>query len=416
MKKSKDCQPLARRVRNGRRIHLYPFFRPLARSFGPEAEVDGRRLVMLASNDYLGLSHDPRVIEAAERAARQWGTGPGGSRFLCGNTPLHDRLEEKLAAFTDKKHALVHTTGFGTNLGVLGCLSDPGDYLLCDKENHASLIEGCRTSAARLVTYRHLDAASARRRLEEIARRNPDADTMLITDGVFSMSGDVAPLPELAALKRDFPRLCLYLDDAHGLGVLGPGGRGTAAHFGLTPRVDFVMGTFSKALASIGGFIAGDDEDLFEYLRHNSRTLIFSAALPASGVAAALAGLEILEREPERIERLRRITRRMREGYRRIGIPLPDSGTPILPIPIGDDMDAYRFSKELFDRGIFALPAVHPAVPRGRAVIRTAFMSTHEDRHLDRVLEVVGELVSRRAPFPPPAADEEVLEELEVVR
>jgi 8-amino-7-oxononanoate synthase len=387
-------QSFVEMVEQGKQGGYYPFFRPLAESWGPEVVVDGQRLVMVGSNDYLGLSHDPRVVAAAQEAAQRWGAGPGGSRFLCGNTTLHENLEERLAAFVGKKKAVVHTTGFTANSGALHCLAATPDVLLCDSESHASLVDGCLFSRGRLLTFRHNRADAARAKLEAAQEKNPEA-CFLVTEGVFSMSGDVAALPELLALKRDHPNLVMYLDDAHGLGVMGRNGRGTADHFGVTTGVDFLMGTFSKALASIGGFIASDDTDALTYIRHQSRPLIFSAALPASCAAAALASLAILEQEPERIERLRTNTRMAVEGYGRIGLATRCSGSPILPIGVGSEMKAYQLSRELFEQGVFALPAVFPAVPRGQAIIRTAYMSTHEPRHIEKVLTVLESLADR---------------------
>lgn len=392
MKLRRRAKPFCHIINTAKAEDFYPYFRPISRSWGPEVESGGKRLIMVGSNDYLGLSHDPRVMEAAEKAIRVWGTGPGGSRLLSGNLTLHERLEERLAAFVGKKTALVHTTGFMTNLGVIGCLLTNGDIALCDRENHASIFEGCRASGAKLVTFTHNDAKSAEAKLRAAAQRDPEATSCLVVDGVFSMSGDVANLPEFAKLKDEHPRLLFYLDDAHGLGVLGPGGRGTAAHYGMTARVDFLMGTFSKALASIGGFVASDDEELICYLRHHSKTEIFSAAPPASNAATVLACLDVLEQEPDRVENLRRITHRARAGYQRIGFNVPDSPTPIIPILIGTEYKAYEFARDLFENGVFAFPAVFPAVPKGEAIIRTAFMSTHEDYHVDRVLEVLAEL------------------------
>jgi glycine C-acetyltransferase len=347
---------------------------------------------MIGSNDYLGLSHEPRVMEAAAKAMRHWGTGAGGSRFLCGNLVLHEVLEERLAAFVNKKKAVVHVTGFSTNLGAIACLLTPQDAILCDRENHASIFEGCQASRARLIPFAHNDVEDAAKKLASIREKNSQSLVLLITEGVFSMSGDMSPLPELVRLKEEYPDLLIYLDDAHGLGVMGPQGRGTVAHFGLTSQVDFIMGTFSKALASVGGFIAADDEDVLEYLRHNSRPLIFSAALPASNAATVIGCLDVLETEPERVARLWDITRRVHAGYREIGLITGDSKTPIIPIHIGDDLKAATFARDLFDQGIFALPAIFPAVPRGQAVIRTAYMSTHEDRQIDFVLEVLSRL------------------------
>ena len=352
-------------------------------------------MIMIGSNDYLGLSHDPRVLEKTAESLARWGSGPGGSRFLSGNMTLHQVLEERLARFVGKSKALVHTTGFSTNLGALGCLLNPKDVVLCDRENHASIYEGCRASRARLMPFAHNDARSAAGKLASAHDRRPDACMFLTTEGVFSMSGDMVDLPGFVKLKREFPGLYIYLDDAHGLGVLGRNGAGTSNHFGLTGDVDFIMGTFSKALASIGGFIASDHEDVIEYLRHHSRTMIFSAALPASNCATVLACLDVLENEPERIERLREISGIVRRGYQELGLSIGNSQTPIIPIRIGSEHKAYLFATDLFNHGVFALPAVYPAVPKGRAVIRTAYMSTHEQRHIDYVLEVLDKLARK---------------------
>ncbi len=371
---------------------INPYFRPTAKTWGSEVEVAGKRLVMIGSNDYLGLSHDPRVMDASAKAVYAWGTGPGGSRFLSGNMVLHQLLEERLADFVGKKGAVVHVTGFSTNLGALGCLITPADTVLCDRESHASIFEGIKSTRARISTFAHNDVQNAAKKIAEAKRARPDGDVFLITEGVFSMSGDVAVFGELAALKDEFPDIIIYLDDAHGLGVLGPGGRGTALHFDAAARTDFIMGTFSKAMASIGGFIAADDEGVLRYLRYQSRTQIFSAALPAANTTAVLTCLDILEKEPERVTRLHQITTRMREGYQAIGLRTGQSASPIIPIVIGSDEKAFQFSRALFENGIFALPAIYPAVPRGQALIRTAYMSTHEDRQLDFVLEVLDRL------------------------
>lgn len=389
------CQPFVRYVQSVKEEGFYPYFRPISRSWGTEVEVDGRRLIMIGSNDYLGLSHDPQVMEASAKAMRRWGTGAGGSRFLCGNLVLHEILEERLAAFVNKKKAVVHVTGFSVNLGAIACLLTPQDVILCDRENHASIFEGCQASRARLIPFTHNDVEAASQKLASLRQRNTESLVLLITEGVFSMSGDLPPLPELVQLKTEYPDLLIYLDDAHGLGVMGPQGRGTVAHFGLSSQVDFIMGTFSKAFASVGGFIAGDDEDVLEYLRHNSRTLIFSAALPASNAATVLGCLEVLEQEPERISRLWEIARRVHAGYREIGLITRDSQTPIIPIYIGDDQKAFDVARDLFEAGVFALPAIFPAVPRGQAVIRTAYMSTHEDWQIEFVLEVLARLAQK---------------------
>ncbi|MGA8572253.1 MAG: pyridoxal phosphate-dependent aminotransferase family protein [Desulfobaccales bacterium] len=374
---------------------MYPYFRPIDRSWGTEVEVSGRRLIMIGSNDYLGFTHDPRIIEATAKAALRWGSGPGGSRFLCGNLTLHEALEERLAAFVGKKKAVVHATGFTTNLGAIACLLTPQDIIICDRENHASIFEGCQASRARLIPFAHNDAAGAERKLAAASQKNGNGCKLLITEGVFSMSGDMAPLDELVKLKETYSDLLIYLDDAHGLGVMGNGGRGTADHFGLSSHVDFIMGTFSKALASIGGFIAADDEVVLEYLRHHSKPLIFSAALPASNAATVLACLDILDEDPGRVTRLWDITRKVHQGYQEIGVITRHSKTPIIPIYIGAEDKAFAFAKDMFDHGVFALPAIYPAVPRGQAVIRTAYMSTHKKSQIEYVLEVLAKLAKK---------------------
>jgi 8-amino-7-oxononanoate synthase len=389
------CLTFNRFVQGAKNQGLYPYFRPISRSWGPEVEVHGRRLIMIGSNDYLGLSHHPKVQEAAAKAMQRWGTGPGGSRFLSGNMTLHEALEERLAAFVGKKKAVVHVTGFSTNLGAIACLLESQDIILCDRENHASIFEGCQASKAKLVPFAHNDPQAASEKIIAARQKNTDGVMVLITEGVFSMSGDICPLPEIVGLKDTFPDLLIYLDDAHGLGVLGPGGRGAAAHFGQTPRVDFIMGTFSKALASIGGFLASDEEEVLEFVRHHSRTLIFSAGLPASCAATVLACLDVIEEEPEHLERLWHNIRRAYEGYQEIGLVTGPSMTPVMPIHIGSDLKAAFMAADLFAEGIFALPAISPAVPRGKALIRTAYMSTHQDSHLDYVLEVLDRLARK---------------------
>lgn len=392
MRAQQRSKVFARIVAGAKKQHFYPYFQPIERSWGPEVEVGGKRLVMAGSNDYLGLAHDERVVEAAIEAVRRWGSGPGGSRFLSGNMTLHDALEERLAAFVGKKKAVVHTTGFLTNLGVLGSLVEPTDVLLCDRENHASIFEGCRASGAKVYPFHHNDKASARERILNAKKRHPEANLYLITEGVFSMSGDVSALPELYELHEEFPELIFYLDDAHGLGVLGDNGRGTANHFGLVDKMDFIMGTFSKALASIGGFISSDDEDMLVYIKHHSKTLIFSAALPAGNAATVLKCIDIMESEPDRVRRLWDVTRQVREGYKSLGLIYGTAESPVIPIHIGDEEKAMRVAAALFEMGVFALPAVFPAVPKGKALIRTAYMSTHEDKHINRVLEVLDAL------------------------
>lgn len=367
---------------------IYPFFRAIDDSNGVEVVVDGRRVVMVGSNDYLGLSHDPEIMEAAADALRRWGAGPGGSRFLCGNMTLHEQLEERLADCVGKKAALVHATGFSANHGVLGCLAAAGDSVIMDRESHASIVEGARASCGRMCTFAHNDSAAALKRVEEEDARNGDGIRILVTEGVFSMSGNVGCVDELTAIRNQRDNVMVYLDDAHGLGVMGQGGRGTAVQQGVERDVDIIMGTFSKALASVGGFVAVDDMDLLSYLKHHSRTMIFSAALPAVNAAVALKALDIIEKDPQRVQKLWDNAEAARKGFLSIGFDVGQSDTPIIPVFVGDEKNAFAFSAELFERGVFALPAVYPAVPRGQAIIRTAFMSTHEPEHVQKVLEV----------------------------
>lgn len=373
----------------------YPYFRTIEKSFGTEVEVAGQRMIMVGSNDYLGLSHHPKVQEAAADAARRWGSGTGGSRFLCGNLAIHEELEERLADFVGKKKAVVHATGFMTNLGSIASLLDPKDVILCDREDHASIFEGCKASGGRVVPFKHNDPDDALRKLDKARTKSPDGCVVLVTEGVFSMSGDLAELPGLMKIKEHHPDMMVYLDDAHGLGVMGPGGRGTVAHFGLNDDVDFIMGTFSKAFASVGGFLAGDDELLLEFVRHQSRPLIFSAALPASNVAAVLAALDLIEEDPDMVTRLMKITEQVRAGYKEVGLYVANRSTPIIPIYIGQEIKAFAVTQDLFDQGVYALPAIFPAVPRGQAVIRTAFMSTHQPHQIERVLDVIQGLANK---------------------
>lgn len=384
-----------RRFNQVKLANSYPYFRAVSKVCGAEIEVDNRRLIQAGSNDYLGLASDPRVIEAAAAAIRHMGTGPGGSRLLSGNMLLHEELEAQMADFLGKRAAIVYTTGFLANLGTLGTLPERGDLLLCDRESHASIFAAAFKSAARFLTFKHNDCASAQNRLHQARKKLPQATVFLVTEGVFSMSGDTADLTGILDLKQRDGNVMVYLDDAHGIGVLGENGRGTANSLGLTRDVDIIMGTFSKSLASIGGFIASDDKYMIEFLKHNARSFLFTAGLPAGSAAAALKCLEILQREPERIARLRQVTNIMRDGYQQLGIPVKDSPGPIIPIPIGDELAAYKFASELFELGVFALPATYPAVPRGKSIIRTTFSAGHSQEHLDFVLETLAGMLPK---------------------
>ncbi|MBI5299021.1 MAG: aminotransferase class I/II-fold pyridoxal phosphate-dependent enzyme [Deltaproteobacteria bacterium] len=370
---------------------LYPFFRPIENSSGSTVFYDGKPVVMIGSNNYLGLTHDPRVQKKAQEAIDRFGTGCTGSRFLNGNTVLHDLLEEKLIKLVGKEAGLVFTTGFLTNLGTVACLVGPDDFILSDAENHASIIEGCRLSKATVVTYRHNDMLDLRAKLKTIPA---DKGRLIVTDGVFSMTGEIVDLPGLVEVKKDFPDVRLFLDDAHGLGVLGPKGEGTANYFGLTDEVDLIMGTFSKSFASIGGFLAGNP-DVIDYVRHKARSFMFSAAMPPSAVATVLACLEILEKEPQRLEGLKKNIQYILKGFEEIGLAFIPSQTPIISVFVGDEGKAFKLVQDLFQSGVFATPVVFPAVPFGQAIIRTSYMATHTKEELDLVLETFAKLGPR---------------------
>ena len=392
MKLEERLRPHNRRVQLARELGLYPYFRPVEGG-GVEVQIDGRPQLMFASNDYLGLSQDRRVKAAAAKALQHWGSATGGSRLLCGTLSLHQALEERLAAFLGKRQALVHSTGFGANLGVIPALAADGDALLCDKACHASMLDGARSSPARLLPFAHNRPAAAARILERLQRRQHAGCTFLLTEGVFSMSGEIAPLPDLLDLRRLDPDLVVYLDDAHGLGVLGAGGRGSAEHWGVTSQVDFLMGTFSKSLASIGGFVASDHGEALDYLRHQSRPLIFSAALPAPNLAAALAALEILQQEPELSARLRERVRRLRTWLAQAGLPVAPGDSPVIPLLPASDEAAFRLAQALFEEGLFVVPVAYPAVRRDQPLLRIACTLLHRNEHLERLVDALARLV-----------------------
>jgi len=385
---------LAANVRRLMRADRYVYFKAIEQSNGVEVVVDGQTLVMASSNDYLGLTHDRRVIAAATKAMRRWGSGPGGSRFLCGNITLHHELEANLADFVGKAGAIVHPTGFLTNAGVIACLARPGDVLLCDRECHASILAGCRLAGVRMVSYKGEKEHAAQDALERLRAKPDTGRVFLITEGLFSMSGRVTDLAALARLRAIDPELFLYVDDAHGLGVMGHG-RTTAHQFKVVKQVDMIMGTFSKALASIGGFVATDDRNLLTFIQHDSRTHIFSAGLPAANAAAALKSLEIIRAEPQRVERLWKNARTAQARLRKLGLPVKESNSPINSIHIGEEMAAFDFSRDLFRQGVFALPAIYPAVPKGQAILRVVFTSKHTRKHVNKVLEAIAETARR---------------------
>jgi 8-amino-7-oxononanoate synthase len=375
------CSRICERAQETRRLGLYPYFQPITESLTEEVVIDGRRLIMIGSNNYLGLTHHPRVTSAALEAVRKYGSGCTGSRFLNGTLDLHVELERRLARFTGKEACVTFSTGFQVNLGVISTLVGKGDVVLCDRENHASIFDGCRLAFGRLLKYRHNDMDDLERQLQQVP---DDAGRLIVTDGVFSMKGDLADLPGLVRVARKYGAR-IMVDDAHGVGVLGAHGRGTAEHFGVEDRVDLIMGTFSKSLASVGGFIAGEAR-VIDFVKHRARSLIFSAAPPPASVASVLKAVEIIEREPERRARLWENTRFMAEGLRGLGFDTGDSQTPVIPVVAGEDRLAFVLARRLQEEAVFVNPVVAPAVPSGRALLRTSYMATHTREHLERAL------------------------------
>jgi 8-amino-7-oxononanoate synthase len=370
---------------------FYPYFIPLSDTEGTEVTIDGRKLIMIGSNNYLGLTTHPQVREAAIEAVRKYGTSCTGSRFLNGTLHLHKQLEEELADFVGKEAVLVFSTGYQTNLGTISSLVGKGDVVITDKEDHASIIDGCRLAYGKMLRFRHNDMADLERVLEKC---DPDQGKLVVVDGIFSMGGDIAPLTEIIPLCKKYTAR-LMVDDAHSVGVLGENGRGTAAHFGVTDDVDLIMGTFSKSFASLGGFIAGD-EAVLHYIQHNARSLIFSASMPPASVAACLAALEVMRTDPELPKRLMAIADKMRRGYQALGYNTGDSETPVIPIMIGDDMPTFMMWRALFDAGVYTNAVIPPGVPPNKSLLRTSYMATHTDEQMDRVLalfEQVGKKV-----------------------
>ncbi|MGD8554292.1 MAG: pyridoxal phosphate-dependent aminotransferase family protein [Anaerolineales bacterium] len=367
-------------------IGLYPYFLPLEDTEGSEVTVDGKRVLMIGSNNYLGLTTDPRVRKAATDAIKRYGTSCTGSRFLNGTLALHKELESRLAAFVGKDAAVVFSTGYQVNLGVISCLIGRGDVVVTDKDDHASIVDGCKLAFGETRRFNHNDLPHLERVLSKIDEK---AGRMVVVDGVYSMGGDLAPLPELIPICKKYGAR-LMVDDAHSFGVMG-GGRGTSAHFGVTDQVDLIMGTFSKSFASLGGFIAGDD-DVIHYIQHHARSLIFSASMPASNTAAAIAALDIMETEPERVEQLWHVTERMRSGLQAMGFDTGVSVTPIIPILIGQMQDTFIAWRKCLDKGLYTNAVIPPAVPPDMCLLRTSYMATHTDEHIDRALSILAEV------------------------
>ncbi|MCX5815747.1 MAG: pyridoxal phosphate-dependent aminotransferase family protein [Proteobacteria bacterium] len=364
----------------------YFYFREIQSPQDSEVIVGGRRVIMIGSNNYLGLTCHSRVKEAAIKAVEKYGSGCAGSRFLNGNLEIHAELERKLAKFFRRKAALVFATGYQTNLGTISTLLGRSDVAILDKYDHASILDGCRLSFGQLKKYRHNDMNDLHRVLED----NKDYGQLIVVDGVFSMEGDIADLPSIVKLAKTYGAR-IMVDDAHGIGVLGKTGRGTAEHFGLEDQVDLIMGTFSKSLAAIGGFIVGD-QTIIDYIKHTARSMMFSASLPPALVAAASAALDVVDEDPELLEQLWKNTRKMLNGYKALGFDTGTSETPIIPVMIKDAAKTCKMCSLLFDKGVFVNPIVSPAVPPGRELLRTSFMATHTDSQLDQVLSAFEEV------------------------
>lgn len=367
---------------------LYPFFRPIEGYSGARVISQGRELIMAGSNNYLGLSLDQRVREAAIQAVKQYGASCSGSRFMNGTLKLHEELEERLADFVGREAALCFTTGYQTNLGAISALTGRGEHVLTDKLNHASIMDGIFLSQGmnhhvNVHRYKHNNIRQLEELLESLP---PNEPKLLVTDGVFSMEGDIARLPQIRELANRHG-VRVYLDEAHAIGVVGATGRGTLEHYGDPSLADLVMCTFSKSFGSIGGFISGDSV-VIDYIKHFARPLIFSASMPPSNLAAVIKSLEIIEAEPERVTRLQQIAERMRREFTRLGFDIGTSETAVIPLIIGDNQKTFRFWKYLYENGVYVNPVVSPAVPPNRALIRTSYMAIHEDADLDRLLEV----------------------------
>ena len=374
--------------RAAQRAGFYPYFLPIAENHGTEVTIAGKRLIMAGSNNYLGLTKHPKVMAAAEDALRRFGTSNNGSRFLNGTLELHAELEQRLAKFMRKEAALVYSTGYLTNLGSISALIDKGDTVILDKEAHACIVDGARLSFGDVRRFRHNDVRDLERVLSSLPAKSAK---LVVVDGLYSMEGDIAPLVDIVRLCKEYGSR-LLVDDAHGIGVLGTRGAGTAEALGVEDQVDLVMGTFSKSFASLGGFIAGP-KSVMDYLRHHARALIFSASMIPSSVAAALAALEILEHETGLRDRLRAISDKMRNGFRAQGLEVGSGvGTPIIPIFIGDRVKTMIAWRNIYDRGVFVNAILVPAVQPGRDLLRTSYMATHQDSQLDTILRVVAEV------------------------
>jgi 8-amino-7-oxononanoate synthase len=360
---------------------VYPYFHALTSGQDTVVEMEGRETIMIGSNNYLGLTSDERVIKAGVEALEKYGSGCSGSRFLNGTLDIHKELEERLAKFLHKEAVMTFSTGFQSNLGIISAIAGMNDVILCDRENHASIYDGCRLSYGEMIRYKHSDMQDLEKKLQNVPK---EKGILIVTDGVFSMSGEICKLPEIVALAKKYGAR-IMVDDAHGLGVLGAHGRGTAEHFGLEKEVDIYMGTFSKSLASLGGYMAASQE-VVDYVMHTSRPYIFSASITPASVACALESLKILEENPQRVKALLDISKYMREGLKKLGVKVIDSETPIIPIYVYDDEKAFLACKLLLERGVYVNPVISPATPKGMALLRTSYTATHTKAQMDRAM------------------------------
>ncbi len=368
-------------------VGLYPYFQPISSEQDTEVIINNKKVLMLGSNSYLGLTVHPQVKKAAIDAIEKYGTGCAGSRFLNGTLDIHEKLEERLAAFVNKEKALLFSTGFQANLGAIAGLMNKGEYVILDKSDHASIVDGTRLSYGEVKRFIHNDMASLERVLSSI---DIDIPKFIVVDGIYSMDGDIANLPEIVRLKKKY-NARVMVDDAHSFGVLGKNGRGTANYFSLEDETDVIMGTFSKSFASLGGFIASDSY-VIDYLRHYARSLIFSASITPSSTAAVLASLDIMENEPELIDKLWANTERMRKGVQDMGYDTGTSCTPIIPLIIGDNDKVLKMRRMLFDEGLFVNPVVSPAVPPNQTLVRLSLMASHTFKQIDFALEKLYEV------------------------
>jgi len=366
-------------------LGLYPYFRAIEENEGPVVSIEGRKIIMAGSNNYLGLTGHPEVIEAAVKATEKYGTGCSGSRYLTGTLDLHEELEEKMAKFFEKEACLLFSTGYQTAQGIIPTLVQRGEYVVSDKDNHACIVAAnlmARGATADLLRYKHNNMNDLERVLNKIPKETPK---LIVSDGVFSTGGEIVDLPRLVELAKEHNARIL-IDDAHSVGVIGEGGRGTASEFDLVDKVDLTMGTFSKTFASLGGFVVGDAK-VINYIKHHSAALIFSASPTPASVAAAMKALEILEREPERVDKLIANAEKIRRGLSEAGFNVIEGRTGIVPVIVGNDEIAFKMWKMLYDSGVFVNVFISPGVPQGRQMMRTSYMATHEDEHLDYIID-----------------------------